>query len=137
MINKAILVGNLGRDPELKHTKNGTAVCNLSLATEHRVKNGDTWEKATEWHRVTVWGNTAESVAKYCQKGKQIYVEGRIQTRKYEKNGEDRYATEVLAELVKFLGSRGDAAGATSSGSSGAPAPYDPGSHTGGDEIPF
>ena len=138
MVNKAILIGNLGRDPELKTTNSGTSVCNLSLATEHSIKKGDQWEKATEWHRVTVWGKTAENVAKYCQKGKQIYVEGRIQTREYEKDGQKRYATEIVAEFVKFLGSRESAGAADNTGSSGAPAPYEPGGYSGGNEdIPF
>lgn len=138
-MNKAILIGRLGKDPELKHTTSGTAVCNLSLATDHRVKKGaDQWEKATEWHQVTVWGKAAENVAKYCSKGKELCVEGRIQTEKYEKDGQTRYTTKVIAERVKFLGSRESAGAAANTGSSGAPAPYEPGGYSGGNEdIPF
>ena len=145
MVNKAILIGNLGRDPELKHTNSGTAVCNLSLATTHRMKKGDRWEDQTEWHRVTVWGKTAENVAKYCKKGKQLYVEGRIQTREYEKDGQKRYATEIVAEFVKFLGGRASDAGsqsAQSTTSQGAPGAisnhFDAGSYSvKNEEIPF
>ena len=131
MINKTILVGNLGRDPELKHTKSGTAVCNLSVATEHRVKNGESWEKATEWHSVTVWGKQAELAAEYLAKGRQVYIEGRNQTDKYEKEGQTHYRTKVVAELVKFLGSKGSGDRATAPHASGQ------GGNPGNDAIPF
>ena len=145
MINEVTLIGNLGRDPELKHTNKGTAVCNLSLATTHRAKVGDQWQDQTEWHRVTVWGKTAENVAQYCQKGKQIFVRGRIQTRSYEKDGQRHYATEIVAEFVKFLGSRASDAGSqhtpntTSQGAPGAIANhFDAGSYSvTNEEIPF
>ena len=84
MINKAILIGNLGRDPEAKPTQNST-VCSFSIATNERRKDRDgNWGDHTEWHNIVCWGKTAENVAKYCQKGKQVYVEGRIQTRKWQ-----------------------------------------------------
>ncbi len=140
MHNEVTLIGNLGRDPEIKHTQKGTAVCNLSLATSHRVKRGEQWEDETEWHRVTVWGKTAENVARFCKKGKQLFVKGRIQTRSYERGGEKRYATEVVAELVKFLGGKGAETQAYGRGASGNPAPYDPngfGPPPGDDDIPF
>ena len=106
-VNKAILVGNLGADPEMRQTNSGQAVCNLRIATTHRTKNGDNWEPATEWHNVVCFGRTAENVGQYCTKGKQVYIEGRIQTRKWtDSDGNERKSTEVVAHEVKFLGSR-------------------------------
>ena len=108
-VNKAILVGRLGADPELRNTAGGTSVVNIRLATSDRRKDGDQWVDHTEWHNVTVWGRSADNVAKYCTKGKELFVEGRIQTRKYQdKSGADRYATEIVAENIRFLGSRAD-----------------------------
>ena len=108
-VNKAILVGRLGVDPELRTTGTGTHVVNIRMATTDRRKEGDAWVAHTEWHNVTVWGRTAENVAKFCTKGKEIYVEGKIQTRKYQdKSGADRYSTEIVADNVRFLGSRKD-----------------------------
>jgi len=104
-VNKAILVGNLGRDAELRYTQGGTAVATLNLATTERFndKNGQRQEK-TEWHRVVLWGKTAESLAEYLTKGKQIYVEGRIQTREWEKDGVKRYSTEIRGDRIVLLG---------------------------------
>ena len=105
-VNKVILLGHLGRDAELKHTQTGTAVCTLSLATTEtwNDKNG-TRQERTEWTRVTVWGKTAESLAEYLVKGKQIYIEGKLQTRKWQdKEGQDRYTTEIRADRVVLLG---------------------------------
>ena len=114
-MNKAILVGRLGFDPELRRTQGGTAVVNLRLATSDRKKDGDEWVEHTEWHTVTVWGRTAENVDKYCTKGKEIYVEGRIQTREFtDKSGVMRKSTEIVADIVRFLGSRDSAAGGAS-----------------------
>lgn len=108
-VNKAILVGRLGVDPELRNTGTGTSVVNIRMATTDRRKEGDQWVDHTEWHNVTVWGRTAENVAKFCSKGKEIYVEGKIQTRKYtDKSGVDRYSTEIVADNVRFLGSRNE-----------------------------
>lgn len=124
MINKAILVGNLGADPEIRTSNSGVAVGNLRLATTTRVKRGDQWEDETEWHRVTVFGRTAENCGRFLEKGRQVYVEGRIQTRKWQdKDGKDRWSTEIVADVVKFIGGRGGA----SSGGSGSGDP----------EIPF
>lgn len=106
-VNKVILIGNLGRDPELKFTQGGTAVCNLNLATTRAYFNKNTNERVeeTEWHRVVVWGKDAENANKYLTKGRQVYVEGRLQTRKYEdKDGVTRYSTDVVAEVVQYLG---------------------------------
>ncbi|MBW2726442.1 MAG: single-stranded DNA-binding protein, partial [Deltaproteobacteria bacterium] len=98
-VNKAILVGNLGRDPELRHTQNGQAVVNFTLATSENWtdKNGERVER-TEWHRIVVWGKTGEMCAQYLSKGRTVYVEGRIQTREWEdKDGNKRYTTEINA----------------------------------------
>jgi single-strand DNA-binding protein len=104
-VNKVILVGSLGKAPELKYTQSGTAFCRLSLATKEQWtdQKGQKQEK-TEWHNVTVWKKLAENTAKYCGKGSSIYVEGRLETRSWEENGQNRNATDVVAEKVKFLG---------------------------------
>ena len=114
-VNKVILVGNLGRDAELRYTPGGAPVATLSLATTEmwNDKAGQRQEK-TEWHRVVLWGKTAESLNEYLMKGKQIYVEGKLQTRKWkDKDGNDKYTTEIRGDRVVLLGggSRGDAGG--------------------------
>jgi single-strand DNA-binding protein len=108
MINRATLLGNLGRDPEIRTTGSGMAVGTLRVATTHRTKDRDgNWQEATEWHSVTVFGKTAENCQRYLTKGRQVYVEGRIQTRKWQdKEGKDRYSTEVVADIVKFVGGK-------------------------------
>lgn len=108
MVNKVTLIGNLGQDPELRNTQGGQAVCTLRIATTDKYKDREgTWVDRTEWHTVVVWGKQAESVNQYCRKGKQVYIEGRLQTRKWQdKEGKDRFSTEVVAENVKFLGGR-------------------------------
>jgi single-strand DNA-binding protein len=113
-INKVILIGNLGRDPELRYTQGGTAVATLNLATTRSYTKQGSNERVeeTEWHRVVVWGKTAEFCNQYLTKGRQVYVEGRLQTRNYEdKEGIKRYSTEVVAETVQFLGGRGGGGG--------------------------
>ena len=107
-VNKVILVGNLGADPELKYTPSNRPLCNLRIATTDvfKDKSGQRQEK-TEWHRVTVWGDTAENCNKYLAKGRSVYVEGRLQTRSYDKDGQKHYATDVVADRVVFLGSGG------------------------------
>ena len=113
-VNKVILVGNLGADPDMRHTPGGAGVCELRLATNESWtdRNGQRQER-TEWHRIVVWGKRAEVVSKYLSKGRQIYVEGRIRTRSWDdKEGNKRYTTEIIANDVQFLGSgnpRGDA----------------------------
>lgn len=106
-VNKVILIGNLGNDPELKYTPSNKAVCNLSVATNEKWKDksGAKQEK-TEWHRVNVWGDLAENCAKYLKKGRTVYVEGRLETRKWDdkQTGEKRQATEIVADKVVFLG---------------------------------
>jgi|TARA_R110002012_G_C11564946_1_gene603760 single-strand DNA-binding protein len=108
-VNKAILVGRLGADPELRTTGGGTSVVNMRMATSDRRKEGDQWVDHTEWHNITVWGRSAENVAKFCSKGKELFVEGRIQSRKYtDKTGVERYSTEIVADNIRFLGSKKD-----------------------------
>ena len=112
-VNKAILVGNLGRDPELRHTPNGQAVVNFTLATSESWtdKSGERQER-TEWHRIVVWGRQAEMCNQYLSKGRTVYVEGRIQTREWEdKDGNKRYTTEINANNVNFIGPRTDGGG--------------------------
>jgi len=107
-VNKVILVGNLGKDAELRYTPGGAAVATVRLATTERYKDKDgQWQEQTEWHTVVVWGKTAESLAEYLRKGKQIYVEGRLQTRSWDdKDGKKRYATEVRSDRIVLLGGR-------------------------------
>jgi single-strand DNA-binding protein len=100
-VNKAIIVGRLGRDPELRHTQTGTAVASFSVATEEKIKD----TKRTEWHQITTWGKTAELCAQYLAKGSQVYVEGRIQSEEYvDKAGAKRTMAKIVASEVKFLG---------------------------------
>jgi single-strand DNA-binding protein len=108
-VNKAILIGNLGRDPELRYTQSGQAVVNFSIATSENWtdKNGERQER-TEWHRIVVWGKTGENCARFLSKGRTVYVEGRIQTREWEdREGQKRTTTEINAQTVTFLGSAG------------------------------
>lgn len=104
-LNVVMLIGNLGRDVDLRYTQTGVAVARLSLATTevYNDKAGNRQSK-TEWHRVTLWGKTAENLAPYLQKGKQIYVSGRLETHEYEKDGSKRYATEIRGDRVVLLG---------------------------------
>lgn len=112
-VNKAILIGNLGKDPELRITTNGQTVASFSLATSEKFK-GKTgeMEEHTEWHNITLWGKLAEIAGEYLSKGKTIYVEGRLQTRKWQdKEGNDRYTTEIVGEKLQMLSGRSAAAG--------------------------
>lgn len=109
-INKVILVGNLGRDPEIRYTPSGAAVANITLATSDSWKDKATGEQQerTEWHRIVFFNRLAEIVDEYLKKGSQIYVEGRLQTRKWQdQGGQDRYTTEIVANEMQMLGSRG------------------------------
>ena len=110
MVNKVILVGNLGKDPATRSTPNGQEVATLTVATSEKFKGKDgELQERTEWHTVVVWGKQAESCGKYLSKGRQVYVEGRLATRKWtDKEGAERYTTEVVAENVKFLGGGGE-----------------------------
>lgn len=110
-VNKVILVGNLGRDPELRYIPSGQAVANFTLATNERWrdKDGNNQER-TEWHRIVVWGKSAENCAQFLQKGRSVYIEGKLQTQEWEdKDGNKRRTTEVVAQTVQFLGGRGGA----------------------------
>ena len=122
-INKVILIGNLGRDPEVRYTPNGSAVCNVSVATTRQWKNKDSGEKQeeTEWHRVVFYDRLAEIAGEYLKKGRSVYVEGRLKTRKWtDKEGKDQYTTEVVANDMQMLGSReGMGGGAPSSDEGG------------------
>src|SRR5438477_8045314 len=119
-VNKVILVGSLGADPELKYTPSGRAVCNLRIATTDvfKDKSGQRQER-TEWHRITVWGDQGENCQKYLSKGRPVYVEGRLQTRTYDKDGQKHYATDVVADRVVFLGGGGGAGGGGAGGGGG------------------
>lgn len=110
-VNKVILIGNLGKDPESKQTKNGMSLSNFSVATSENWKDKATGEskEATEWHRIVAFGRTAEVVNEYLRKGSKVFVEGKLQTRKWQdQEGNDRYTTEVLANNVKMLGGKPD-----------------------------
>ena len=120
-VNKVILVGNLGADPEIRTTPNGKMIANIRLATTHWGRGPDgTNGKQTEWHRVTVIGRSAETVERFCKKGKQIYVEGHIETRKWtDNNGQDRWSTEIVSFGVTLLGGRADGDGGGGYGGGG------------------
>lgn len=137
-VNKAILIGNLGAAPELRYTQSGTPVANFRLATNERWKDKDgNVQDRTEWHRVTVYGKQAENCERYLDKGRQVYVEGRIQTRDWEdRDGNKRYTTEIVAQTVQFLsGGQGGSGGGQSDPGAGLP---DPAEHGWDDnDIPF
>lgn len=149
-INKAILVGNLGKDPELRYTASGQAVATFSLATTEKFKDkGGEQQERTEWHNVVAWGSLAEICGKWLAKGKQVYIEGRITYRTYDdRDGNKRYVTEIVASEMKMLGGRpGDEGGGGGGGSRPAPrssapprepvAIADDGRHNPDDDIPF
>lgn len=151
-VNKAILIGNLGKDPEVRYMPSGEAIANITLATTDtwKDKSGEKQER-TEWHRVSFFGRQAEVVGEYLKKGSQIYVEGRIQTRKWQdKEGQDRYTTEIVADRMQMLGSKSSGSGsfevvenrpAASSGGAAAPAKAAPAAKGSfdnfDDDIPF
>ncbi len=113
-VNKVILIGNLGQDPEVRYMPNGNAVANVTLATSESWKDKNTGEtqERTEWHRVVFFRRLAEVVGEYCKKGSKIYVEGRLQTRKWQdQQGQDRYTTEIVADQMQMLDSRGAGGG--------------------------
>src|SRR5262245_21407788 len=114
-VNKVILIGNLGTKPELRYTPGGQAVANFNIATNERWggRDGQPAQERTEWHRIVVWGKTAENCGKFLDKGRQVYIEGRLQTREWQdKEGQKRYTTEIVAQTVQFLGGRGGEPGA-------------------------
>lgn len=116
-LNKVMLIGNLGKDPEVRFTASGQAVASFSLATSEKFKgkNGE-WEERTEWHNITLWGKLAEIAGEYLSKGKTIFVEGRLQTRKWQdKSGNDRYTTEIVGDKMQMLSPKGERSGGEAS----------------------
>ena len=112
-LNKVMLIGNLGKDPEVRFTAAGQAVASFSIATSEKFK-GKTgeWEERTEWHNITLWGKLAEIAGEYLSKGKTIYVEGRLQTRKWQdKSGNDRYSTDIVGDKMQMLSPKGERSG--------------------------
>lgn len=110
-VNKVIIIGNLGRDPEIKYTQSNVPVVNFSVATSESWKDKATgeWQEKTEWHRIVAWRHLAERAEKYLRKGKQVYVEGKLETRKWQgQDGQDRYTTEIVARELQMLGRRDD-----------------------------
>ena len=141
-INKVILVGNLGKDPEVRYFADGTAVVNFSIATSEEWKDKNTGEKKekTEWHRIVAFRKLAEICGEYLSNGKQVYVEGKLQTRSWEKDGVTRYTTEIVASDVQFLGGRnasdsGRPSGGTPDAGGRGSEGYSPGIPE--DDIPF
>ena len=113
-VNKVILVGNLGKDPEMKYTASGAAIANITVATSESWNDKQTGEKVekTEWHRIVAFQRLAEIMGEYLRKGSQVYIEGKLQTRKWQdQNGQDRYSTEVVANDMQMLGARGGEGG--------------------------
>ena len=150
-VNKVILVGRLGRDPETRYTSGGQAVCNFSVATDESYKdrNGER-QKRTEWHKIVAWGRQAEIAQQYLKKGSLVYIEGRIQSRQWDdKEGQKRTSYDIVATNFRMLGGRADAAAAgagpahpaAASADAEPPAPSDEAAHTGpeisDDDIPF
>jgi len=128
-VNKAIIIGNLGRDPEIRYTESGQAVANFSVATSEKFKDKQgEQQETTEWHRIVVWGKQAENCAQYLAKGRSVYVEGNLQTREWQdKDGGKRQTTEIRAQRVQFLGGR------ESGGDSGGTQPRPPSDN----DVPF
>ncbi|MCB2181157.1 MAG: single-stranded DNA-binding protein [Desulfobulbaceae bacterium] len=135
MINKAILIGNLGGDPEVRYTQSGTAVANFSIATTEKWKGQDgQMQEQTEWHKIVAFARLGEICGEYLSKGSKVYIEGRIQTRSWEdKDGNKRYTTEIVAREMKMLDSRGASSGGGNQSSEGPPPPEP----RPGDEVPF
>ncbi len=144
-INKVILVGNLGADPETRYMPSGGAVTNLSLATSESWKDKQTGEQKerTEWHKVAMFNRLAEIAAEYLRKGSQVYIEGKLRTRKWQdRDGNDRYTTEVIADEMQMLGGRGGGGGMSGGPSGGDPGPGSAPPRQSGpddfdDDIPF
>lgn len=154
-VNKVILVGNLGKDPDMKYTASGAAIANITIATSESWTDKQTNEKVdkTEWHRVVFFRRLAEVVGEYLRKGSQVYIEGKLQTRKWQgQDGQDRYTTEIVASEMQMLGSRGGDGGGRPQGGGGggfrsnqpqpaqnapAPAQSGPDNSFDDDDIPF
>jgi single-strand DNA-binding protein len=145
-LNKVMLIGNLGKDPEVRYTASGQAVASFSLATSEKFKNRNgEMEERTEWHNVVLWGRQAEIAGEYLSKGKTVYIEGRLQTRKWQdKDGRDRWTTEIVGDRMQMIGSKGEGGGGRQGGGKasgdegGYSQPtYDPPSFNPDDDIPF
>ena len=148
-VNKVIIIGNLGRDPEVKYTQGNVPVANFSVATTEswKDKNSGEWQEKTEWHRIVAWRHLAERAERYLKKGKQVYIEGRIETRKWTgQDGQERWTTEIIANQLMLLGRRdeseggGGGGGQKSSDSGGGfnPPPMDsPSGPDTDDDLPF
>ncbi len=149
-LNRVFLIGNLGADPEVRYTQSQLPICSMRIATNERRQNdAGEWVDQTEWHRVTAFGKTAENCGQYLKKGRQVFVEGRIQTKKYQdKDGQDKYSTEIVASGVRFIGGRGGEGGIEversaprsrndSAASAGASAPIGETISFDDDDIPF
>ena len=142
MINKAILIGNLGADPEIRYTQSGTQVATFTIATTERWKDKEgQMQESTEWHRIVAWARLAEICGEYLNKGSRVYIEGRIQTRKWQdQSGNDRYTTEIIAKEMKMLSPRGGESSGGHGGSSGKDSfpEQPPGYGDGmGEDVPF
>lgn len=146
-VNKVILVGNVGKDPEIRYLDSGVAVATITLATTERgytLANGTQVPDRTEWHNVIVWRGLAEVAEKYVRKGSQLYIEGKITTRKWEKDGVTRYSTEIVAENMELLGKRPDSVASEASAhapqsrpQNQAQAPATDEGNSGNDDLPF
>jgi single-strand DNA-binding protein len=140
-LNKVMLIGNLGKDPEVRYTPSGAAVASFSIATSDRIKNkSGEWEDRTEWHNIVLWNKLAEIAKEYLSKGKTVYIEGRLQTRKWQdRDGKDRWSTEIIGDRMQMLSPKGDGGRSSSrqdDGFSGAPGYEDP-TFNPDDDIPF
>ena len=136
-LNKVILIGHLGKDPELRYTPNGTAVCNFSLATTEKYKADDgNWVDKTEWHNIVAWRKLAETCSNYLKKGSKVYLEGKLTTETYEKDGGDKkYYTKVVINSMIMLDSKGG--GSAGSESSGSSQETEPMTEDNDDDLPF
>ena len=140
-LNKVMLIGNLGKDPEVRYTTSGQGVASFSIATTEKYKNksGD-WEEKTEWHNIVLWGKLAEIAKDYLSKGKTVFIEGRLQTRKWQdKDGRDRYNTEIVGDRMQMLSPKGDGGrvGGGRDGNEPTAAYDDPIGYNQEDDIPF
>ncbi len=137
-VNKAIIIGNLGKDPILAKTSGGTTTCKFSVATSEKYKD----EEKTTWHNVVTFGKTADNCGKYLSKGKTVYVEGRIDNRSYEKDGQTKFFSEIVADRVQFLSQKSSGSSSSDDAFDDAPPPTDndappPTSSAGNDDLPF
>lgn len=136
MVNKVILIGNLGADPEVRYSQSGTAIANFRIATTEKFKKQDgTWEEQTEWHRVVAFARLGEICGEYLSKGSKVYIEGKLKTRKWDdKDGNTRYTTEITAREMKMLSGRGDQGGGQNQQAEYEPPFPEP---VMGDDVPF